>query len=52
MIIQRLTGDPHPRELVAPAWSLQKRKTLDLIHKIFQEKKAWQGKRFRPPAAV
>jgi uncharacterized protein len=52
IIIHRLTGDPHPRELVAPAWSLQKRKTVDLIHKIFQEKDAWQGKRFRPPAAV
>jgi radical SAM protein (TIGR01212 family) len=28
MIIQRLTGDPHPKELVAPAWSLQKKETL------------------------
>ena len=44
MIIQRLTGDPHPKELVAPAWSLQKKETLDLIHTIFVEKNTWQGK--------
>lgn len=52
MVIQRLTGDPHPHELVAPDWSLQKRATLDLIHKIFAEKDAWQGQRFRPPSVV
>jgi uncharacterized protein len=50
VIIQRLTGDPHPRELVAPDWSLEKRRTLDLIHRIFKDKAAWQGKRLRPPA--
>lgn len=44
MIIQRLTGDPHPKELVAPAWSLQKRETMDLIHTRFREKNTWQGK--------
>ncbi len=46
MIIQRLTGDPHPRELVAPAWSLQKKETLDLIHRLFEERNTWQGKKF------
>ncbi len=46
MIIQRLTGDPHPKELAAPAWSLQKRETMDLIHKIFRKKNTWQGKKF------
>jgi uncharacterized protein len=48
MIIQRLTGDPHPKELVAPAWSLQKRETMDLIHTRFKEKNTWQGKVFEP----
>lgn len=47
-IIQRLTGDPHPRELVAPAWSLQKRETMDLIHARFKEKNTWQGRAFKP----
>ena len=46
MIIQRLTGDPHPKELVAPAWSLQKRETMELIHTRFKDKNTWQGKKF------
>jgi radical SAM protein (TIGR01212 family) len=49
MIIQRLTGDPHPKELVAPVWSLQKKETLDLIHKTFSLRDAWQGKKFVEP---
>jgi radical SAM protein (TIGR01212 family) len=49
-IIQRLTGDPHPKELVAPAWSLQKKDTVDLIHPFFEEKNTWQGKMFAPQA--
>ena len=48
MIIQRLTGDPHPKELVAPAWSLQKRETMDLIHTRFKDKNTWQGRAFKP----
>lgn len=51
MIIQRLTGDPHLHELVAPTWSLQKRETMDLIHKNFKEKNTWQGKLFRNASA-
>lgn len=31
-VIQRLTGDPHREELVAPFWSLDKRGTLRMIH--------------------
>lgn len=31
-VIQRLTGDPHPDELVAPKWSLDKQGTLRMIH--------------------
>ena len=45
MIIQRLTGDPHPQELVAPAWSLEKKATLEMIHTCFEKKNTWQGKR-------
>ncbi|MDO9565218.1 MAG: TIGR01212 family radical SAM protein [Candidatus Desulfaltia sp.] len=45
MVIQRLTGDPHPEELVAPAWSLQKRETLALIAKTLEKRDSWQGKR-------
>jgi len=44
MVIQRLTGDPHPYELVAPEWSLRKNETLSLISKIFADRDSWQGK--------
>jgi len=46
MVIQRLTGDPHPAELVAPVWSLRKNETLYLIKKILTDRDTWQGKRF------
>ena len=44
MVIQRLTGDPHPEELVAPAWSLKKAETLELIRKTLEKRDSWQGK--------
>ena len=44
MVIQRLTGDPHPEELVAPAWSLRKTETLALITKTLEKRDSWQGK--------
>ena len=31
VIIQRLTGDPHREELVAPKWALNKQQTLQMI---------------------
>jgi len=45
MVIQRLTGDPHPGELVAPEWSLRKNETLLRIKGILTERDSWQGKR-------
>jgi uncharacterized protein len=45
VVIQRLTGDPHPAELVAPLWSLRKRETLDMIKTALKERNTWQGKR-------
>ena len=44
MVIQRLTGDPHYEELVAPVWSLNKMKTLALIKDTFEKRDSWQGK--------
>ena len=46
MIIQRLTGDPHREELVAPLWSLKKTETLSMIDRTLEERDAWQGKRW------
>jgi hypothetical protein len=47
--IHRLTGDPHPAELVAPAWALEKQKNLNGIRESLREKQLWQGKYFRLP---
>ncbi len=50
-VIQRLTGDPEPSELVAPPWALEKSKNLNLIKQILKSRNTWQGKRVggRPP---
>ena len=44
MIIQRLTGDPHPPELTAPQWSLNKSQTLAQIRATLEIRDSWQGK--------
>lgn len=42
-VIQRVTGDPHPDELVAPAWALRKRETLEAIQRAFARRQSRQG---------
>lgn len=44
MVVQRLTGDPHPQELVAPLWSLKKMETIALIQATMDARDSWQGK--------
>jgi len=44
LVIQRLTGDPHPHELVAPQWSLRKAETLARIKKSLEDRNTWQGR--------
>jgi len=44
MVIQRLTGDPHRHELVAPQWAMDKIQTLELIKQRLEERDTWQGK--------
>jgi radical SAM protein (TIGR01212 family) len=43
VVIQRLTGDPHPRELVAPEWALDKKGTLERIESTLVNRNTWQG---------
>ena len=43
IIIQRLTGDPHPDELIAPLWSLRKTETLSLIRQTLEDRNTRQG---------
>jgi radical SAM protein (TIGR01212 family) len=47
MVIQRLTGDPHPDELVAPQWSRNKSDTLRKINDTLEERDSWQGSKAR-----
>lgn len=44
MVIQRLTGDPHPEELVAPQWSREKTETIRKINETLERRHSWQGK--------
>lgn len=44
MVIHRLTGDPHPDELVAPSWSLDRNTTLKLIKLKLKQRDTRQGK--------
>ncbi|RJQ86134.1 MAG: TIGR01212 family radical SAM protein [Desulfobacteraceae bacterium] len=50
MVIQRLTGDPHREELLAPQWALQKTGTLDLIKRKLEQRDTRQG--IRAPAQL
>ena len=47
MVIQRLTGDPHPEELVAPQWARQKSDTLRKIHEALEKRNSRQGLKYR-----
>jgi radical SAM protein (TIGR01212 family) len=44
MVIQRLTGDPHRKELVAPKWALKKSETLARIKETLEKRDSRQGK--------
>jgi radical SAM protein (TIGR01212 family) len=46
MVIQRLTGDPHPDELMAPDWSMRKTETLNQIRELLERENSWQGKMY------
>jgi radical SAM protein (TIGR01212 family) len=47
MIIHRLTGDPHPEELAAPLWALEKQANLQAIRETLRKKNLWQGKNWK-----
>jgi len=49
VVVQRLTGDPHRHELVAPDWALRKNETRTLIHDLLVKRNTWQGKRVDAP---
>lgn len=43
-VVQRLTGDPLPPALLAPAWALHKQQTLSQINKTLEQRDTWQGR--------
>jgi uncharacterized protein len=43
IVIQRITGDPHPQELVEPKWALEKGRVRSAIHQALTEKGITQG---------
>jgi radical SAM protein (TIGR01212 family) len=45
LVIHRLTGDPHPEELVAPAWCLDKPRVLRGLREEFARRGTRQGSR-------
>ncbi len=47
MVVQRITGDPHRDELVAPMWALEKQKNVNYILRYMEEKDLFQGKFYK-----
>lgn len=48
VVIQRLTGDGDKKTLIAPRWSLDKRRVLNGIDKEMAKRNSWQGKYCKP----
>ncbi len=47
VIIQRITGDPHKEELVAPMWALEKQKNIEAILEFMDKNDMYQGKFYK-----
>ncbi len=47
LVIHRLSGDPHPQELLAPSWCLDKARVLGRIREEFCRRGSSQGSRGR-----
>ena len=46
VIVQRITGDPDRRELLAPSWALDKTRNLTRIRDTFKRRNTRQGRLF------
>ncbi|MEW6258999.1 MAG: TIGR01212 family radical SAM protein [Thermodesulfobacteriota bacterium] len=51
-VIHRLTGDPHPDELVAPLWALEKQRNVDAVRRRLEELNIVQGIRWRKEEGI
>ena len=52
VVIQRLTGDPIPYELLAPDWAKEKSLNIALIKTRLEERNTWQGKKYLPSPSL
>lgn len=48
MIIHRITADPHPDELVAPMWTLDKTPNRLAVINLLEKRNTWQGRLYKP----
>lgn len=51
MVIHRLTSDPHPEELLAPQWCLEKTAILNHIKQTFARRRTFQGRLWQSDSA-
>ena len=49
MVVHRMTGDGPRSLLIAPLWSTDKKRVLNMIQKRLKEKNLWQGKYYPSP---
>jgi radical SAM superfamily enzyme len=42
-----VTGDPHPEELIAPAWALEKSENLRTLHAFMEDHGLYQGRDYK-----
>jgi radical SAM protein (TIGR01212 family) len=52
LVIQRLTGDPHPADLRAPRWALDKKAAMSAIIARLEARDSWQGRALGLPRPV
>jgi radical SAM protein (TIGR01212 family) len=50
-IVQRITGDPHPDELIAPGWALEKRRNVRAVLESMRGRGLYQGKGYSRTAS-
>jgi radical SAM protein (TIGR01212 family) len=48
LVMHRLTSDPHPQELIAPQWCLDKTAVLNEIKETFSRRRTFQGRLWDP----
>ena len=46
MVIHRITGDGPRNLLIAPEWSLDKKRVMNTLLKKMEMKNSWQGKQY------